>query len=387
MRAQVRWHYLLRTPQLLGQILLGGRYDFTYDLMPMRSQHMPMRKRLNLAATGLNLLHRRLKPWAWPIHIQMELTSFCNLHCPVCPTGLGKLTRPPQAMDVSFFSDVMDQVGPYLLTTSLWAWGEPLLHPQFADAVAICRKHGVLPLFSTNGQNLEDDRVTDDLLREPPYYLIAALDGLTDETNSQYRRGARLEGALHGIRRLARLKRERGQELPVLLMRFIVMKHNEHELPRVREFAVENGFDMLTIRALGLRDVGEPAHKQFVPDSEAYRAYAYRGGERVRREDYICQLAFCFPTMLADGTLVACDQDFNGTAAFGQVGRDGSFADVWFGDRAARVRREIRESLDAFSFCRICPFADRLTSECSVEAFDLRDGGKRTAMGPAPVAS
>jgi MoaA/NifB/PqqE/SkfB family radical SAM enzyme len=385
MRSRVRWRYLLRTPQLLAQILFAGRYDFTYDLMPMRSTRMSMRKRLNLLATGLNLIYRRPKPWAWPIHIQMELTSFCNLRCPVCPVGLGKLTRPPQTMDMGFFSDVMAEAGPYLLTTSLWAWGEPLLHPQFADAVAICRRYGVLPLFSTNGQNLHDDRVTDDLLREPPYYLIAALDGLTDETNSQYRRGARLEGALHGIRRLARLKRERGQELPVLLMRYIVMKHNEHELPRVREFAAENGFDMLAIRSLGLRDIGEAMHRKFVPDTEAYRAYAYQQGERVRREDYICQLAFCFPTMLADGTLVACDQDFNGTHAFGRVGADGSFGDVWFGRQAASVRHEIKRSLDTFSFCHICPFADRATSECSVAATDLRGGGERTTMGPAPA--
>jgi MoaA/NifB/PqqE/SkfB family radical SAM enzyme len=352
----------------------------------MRPGRMPMGKRLNLAATGLNLVYRRLKPWAWPIHVQMELTSFCNLRCPVCPTGLGKLTRPAQAMDMGLFSDVMEEAGPYLLTTSLWAWGEPLLHPQFADAVAITKKHGVLPLISTNGQRLDDDRVTDDLLREPPYYLITALDGLTDETNSQYRRGARLEGALHGIRRLARLKRERGQELPVLLMRFIVMKHNEHELPRVREFALENGFDMLTIRSLGLRDLSEALHREFVPSTQAYRAYAYHGDARVHRNDYICQLAFCFPTMLADGTLVACDQDYNGSHAFGRVGPDRSFADVWFGEQAAAVRGEIRKSLDTFGFCRRCPFADRSTSECSVEAFDLRGGAVRMAMGPAPAA-
>jgi hypothetical protein len=48
------------------------------------------------------------------------------------------------------------------------------------------------------------------------------------------------------------------------------------------------------------------------------------------------------------------------------------------------VRREIRQSLDTFSFCRSCPFADRPTSESSLEAYDLRTGASRIGMGAAP---
>ncbi|MHC4592243.1 MAG: radical SAM/SPASM domain-containing protein [Planctomycetota bacterium] len=256
------------------------------------------------------------------------------------------------------------------------------MHPRFADAVRTCREYGVIPLFSTNGQNLSNEQVLNDLIREPPAYLIVAIDGLTDETNTKYRAGAKLEPALQGVRQLAQMKRERGQELPVMNMRFIVMSHNEHEVPHVTRFAAENGFDMLTIRTLGLRDTGEALHQRLVPHQERFRAYQYHHGQRIRRDDFVCHLAFFFPTVLTDGTVVTCDQDFNGSQAYGRVGEDGSFADVWWSDRAAEVRRTILRSPQAYSCCGDCPFADRATSACSLEAFHFRRGaGGRHAVG------
>ena len=77
------------------------------------------------------------QPWSWPVHMQIELTNYCNLKCPVCPTGIGAINRKPLAMDVSLFEQLMDEVGQYLLTLSLWGWGESILHPQLAKILRI----------------------------------------------------------------------------------------------------------------------------------------------------------------------------------------------------------------------------------------------------------
>ena len=74
-----------------------------------------------------------------------------------------------------------EEVGPYLVTVVLWAWGEPLLHPQLPEAVRIATRHGVPVLVSTNGQNLGDQKVLEGLIRHPPTYLIVAIDGLVRE--------------------------------------------------------------------------------------------------------------------------------------------------------------------------------------------------------------
>lgn len=384
-KSSALWRYLSRAPRLLPDILVLGRYGFSFDLMPLRAEGMSVGKRLNLLVAGLNLLHRRLVPWSWPIHLQVEVVNYCNLRCPVCPVGTGALERQRMAMDLELYERLMAEVGRYLLTVPLWAWGEPLLHPRLAEMVGIARKHGVIPMVSTNGQNLDDRRVVEDLAREPPTYLIVAIDGVTRRTASLNRPGADIEAALRGVRRLADIKRRTGQQLPVLHLRTIVTRHNQDEVGEVKEFAAANGFDFMSLRALVVIGGDESAHRQRVPDVHRFRAYDYEGDARVRRRDFLCERAFCFPAVLADGTVVACDQDYNARHPLGRLGMDGTFADIWFGPKAREVRRTIRQNRESFSFCRDCPFADRPTGTCSISAYDLRGEPRRADLAATPI--
>ena len=340
--------------------------------MPVAVKGMSPAQRWNLIRAGLNLGYRRTVPWSRPLHMQVELTNFCNLRCPVCPVGNEALTRPAQAISVELFARLMDEVGEYLLTLALWAWGEPLLHPQLEELLAIARRHPAAVLLSTNGQNLNRPAVQAALRNEPPAFLIVAIDGLTDETNSVYRRGARLAPALEGARALADWKAKSGSRLPVLHFRFLAMKQNEHEIPLVREFASNNGFDMVSIRGLSVIDAPGTAHRELIPADDSLRAYGY--GERglVRRGDFVCQHAFTYPTVLADGTVVACEQDFNGGQPYGKLSEQRSFADIWFGAEAARIRKAVRDEPEQYSWCRNCPFADHKFNSCSIEGYALR---------------
>jgi radical SAM protein with 4Fe4S-binding SPASM domain len=353
----------------MWDILCRGHYSFDYDLMPVAFSGMSPRRRLNLFKAGGNLVHRRLHPWSMPLHMQFELTNYCNLRCPVCPAGIGAVSRRRLSMDAGLFERVMDEVGPYLLTASLWAWGEPVLHPRLADILRAARKHDVATLLSTNGQKLDTDAVIDAIVHEPPTYLIVAIDGLTDETNSRFRAGAKLQPALEGVRRLAEIKRRNRLQLPVLQMRYIVMKHNQHEAPDVEHFARRHGFDMLSMRTLSIIDAESPdcVHSGFVPDAAEFRAYDYEEGRRKSRTDFICQEPFWFPTVLADGTVVACEQDYNAQQALGVISERRSFHDIWFSPEAARVRKVIRDHPDTISFCRNCPYSDRSVTDVSVQ--------------------
>jgi radical SAM protein with 4Fe4S-binding SPASM domain len=367
MRTSERWSYLKRAPQLMSDILIRGRFNFTYDLMPTHTSRMPIAKRLNLLRSGMNLVHRRLRPWSWPINMTVELTNYCNLKCPVCPTGIGKLERQPKSIEPALFEHLMNEVGPYLLTATLWGWGESLLHPQLSDILRIAQNRGITTFLSTNGQNLNDEKVLEALVNYPPTFLIVALDGITDETNSLYRFGAKVDLALSGIRRLVQMRAERLSELPILHLRYIAMKHNEHELPHVQQFAAENRFDILTIRTLAIIDAPDDTHLDLIPSDESYRAYSYENNKRIIRTDFICEKAFTFPAVLADGTVVACEQEYNAQQPYGHLADGTSFADIWWSQQAAEIRRTIRNNPESFSFCRNCPFRDRPVGPMSTE--------------------
>lgn len=373
---------LVRAPKLIADVMVRGRYGFTYDRLPIQQARMSFAKRLNLLRSGGNLLYRRLHPWGMPLHMQFELVNGCNLRCPVCPTGRREVSRSARFMPPALFERVFDDVGRYLLTASLWGWGEPLLHPQLSEILAVARRHPVTTLLSTNGQRLADTGVQDALRHAPPDHLIVALDGLTDETNARFRAGARLAPALDGVRQLAAWKRETGSRLPLLQMRFIVMAHNEHEVDGLDDFAREHGFDLAVLRSLSIIDHERPDEvvRDLVPATSEWRAYDYQEQQRVHRPDFVCQNAFWFPTVFADGTVVACEQDFNAQHAIGRVDERTSFRDVWRSRQAREVRALIRDRADEISFCRNCPYADRPGSDCSLEARVLRPDADQAAL-------
>lgn len=332
-----------------------------------------MEKRFNLFKAGFNLVYRQLTPWNMPLHLQMELTNYCNLRCPVCPSGIRAVKRKPISMDVGLFERVIEEVGPYLLTVSLWGWGEPLLHPELQKILSAVRKHNIAILLSTNGQNLNDEWVIEALIHEPPTHLIVAIDGLTDETNAKFRVGAKLNPILSGVRRIAEVKEKRKQQFPILHMRFIVMKHNQHEVPQIKDFARTNHFDLLTVRTLSIIDSEstDQTHRNLVPDKLEFQPYDYRHGKRFERRDFICQEPFWFPTVFSDGTLVACEQDYNAQKSLGVISKHVSFRDLWFNRHAASVRKIIRDHPKSISFCRNCPYRDRENTDCSIDAHFL----------------
>jgi radical SAM protein with 4Fe4S-binding SPASM domain len=150
-------------------------------------------------------------------------------------------------------------------------------------------------------------------------------------------------------------------------MRYIEMKHNRHELPELDDFARRHGFDSVAVRRLYTIDSTTDAdlRESLSPVGDL----EHRGGRP--RDSFICQHPFWFPTVLADGTLVLCEQDYNAELGLGRISGDVSFQDLWRSPKAAQVRRAIRDDQDHVSFCRKCPFKELETADCSVEARDL----------------
>ena len=365
MRNELIPSYLKKVPKTLFD-LCRGQYNFDYDMMSCRCYDMPFKKRWNIITTGYNMLARNPKVPNMPVHIMVELTNYCNLRCPVCPTGTKVLKRKPQNIDVGLYAKFMDDMSDYLLTSSLWGWGESLLHPEFEEILRLSFNRGVNIILSTNGQNLNDEKIINAILRYPPAHLIVALDGITDETLSVYRQGAKLKPALEGVKGIATWRKN---GVPKLDMRYIVMSHNEHEYPELSTFARNNKFDNLTIRTLSVIDSegGIEAHSHLKPKGEKYAAYKYDGAKRVEYDGYICDSALHLPAIFSDGTLLLCCQDYDGQVKYGDLNKS-SFKELWFSERAAKMRKVVLSD-NKYKFCYNCPFKDRVVVGCTVERF------------------
>jgi len=343
--------------------LMKGEYDYIYDLLPCHSSQMPLSKKVNVVLSASNRVFHNPAVYHYPISVWVELTNYCNLQCPMCPTGKRTLLRKPMAMPLGIFEKVVNQLKDHVLLLSLWAWGEPLLHPELEDILKICYNKGMQIVISTNGQNLNKESVIHALLKYPPTYLIVALDGLTDESNSVYRVGAKLLPALEGVNEL---RHRRKGEYPILHMRTIIMKQNEKELAEIRAFAKNNKFDSYSLRSLVQIASSHEEFEKYIPESQEYRAYQYEDNKVIKNYK-VCKDLFMLPTVLANGDVVACCVDYDGKINYGNL-NDKSFRDIWFSKKATDIRKSVIEFPDN-PVCVNCPTRDCTRPITSMEYF------------------
>ncbi|MEI6450405.1 MAG: radical SAM protein, partial [Actinomycetes bacterium] len=82
------------------------------------------------------------------------LTAGCNLrcrHCYLAPAWEPGAELVQPCLDVGLFADVVRQGKELGLTAVKLTGGEPLLHPRFADIVAVAREHELRLIVETNG--------------------------------------------------------------------------------------------------------------------------------------------------------------------------------------------------------------------------------------------
>lgn len=83
--------------------------------------------------------------------IYIEITNICNLSCSFCPT----LSRAPHRMTTKEFEHILKEISPYTDYVYLHVKGEPLIHPDIEDILALCDKYHMYANITTNGTLIE----------------------------------------------------------------------------------------------------------------------------------------------------------------------------------------------------------------------------------------
>lgn len=189
------------------------------------------------------LRYRKLREF--PSSLILETTSRCNLNCRMCPRR--HMQRPAQDMDGALFGRLIEQIAEYdardaVDFVALHWFGEPLLHPQLLDLIALAgeslpnlRRRGLQRkavrglCLSTNGVLLTEERARD-LLDSPLTWLAVSVDGSTSETYEQMRVGGAFAEVVANVERLLALNARQRRELPTLAVQVIVTQTTAPEL-------------------------------------------------------------------------------------------------------------------------------------------------------------
>jgi radical SAM protein with 4Fe4S-binding SPASM domain len=332
------------------------------DRMPFEFQRVPLRKILNWILVEASILVKPERPWGWPTHAQIEPTSACNLKCVLCPVTEG-LERPQGHMELRTFKRIIDELGQHLFIIILWDWGEPFLNPSIYDMISYARTRDIGVVSSTNGHVFARGDHAEQLVHSGIDYIVFAVDGVTQATYERYRQGGDLETVTAGIKRIVEARHALQSRTPLIDLRFLVMKHNEHEIPQLEAFARSLEVDALTLRTLCTYDDGEycvtePDGRAFVPQNPNYQPFKLdpRSQSRIRRKVNPCKVLWNNPAIHHDGKVCPCTFDPHGRHVLGDLG-ESTFANVWWGADYRALRRQFRNDYQQLALCCDCTYA------------------------------
>ena len=316
---------------------------------------------LNLTNLTLGYLTSRLTRKVihrgFPFALSIEPTNCCNLHCPECPSGLKTLTRDRGYIDRDLFVKIIDQLNSSLLYLTFYFQGEPFLHPEFFEMVKYAREKNIFVSTSTNGHFLSDFNAKASIASGLDQ-LIISLDGIDQESYSLYRKGGSFDKVIEGIRKITALKKELRSKTPKVVLQFLVLKSNQHQVEQVKNLGRELGVDKVSVKSAQFYDFekGNP----LMPDPgrhSRYRKIKLNGDSFLyvlkNKLSRHCLRMWGSCVITWDGWVVPCCFDKDAIYKFGNLNQQ-SFREIWNADTYREFRQKILSSRKTIEICRNC---------------------------------
>jgi len=162
----------------------------------------------------------------FPLQIDFELNSTCQMKCGFCVHGHEKVKK--QILPFETFCRVIDEGARFgLCSIKLNYINEPLLLPSLIMYINYARSRGVLNVyFATNGLLLTE-KVSRNLIDAKVSKVMVSLDATTPETFKQMRGSDKLDVIVNNITRLIEMRGDK--DYPLVRVNFLKTKVNEHE--------------------------------------------------------------------------------------------------------------------------------------------------------------
>ncbi|HIH38289.1 SPASM domain-containing protein [Candidatus Woesearchaeota archaeon] len=294
-----------------------------------------------------------------PAKYLIESASICNLRCPTCVTGSGKLKRKKQLLSIEDYRVILKKISPYATSMTLHNWGEPLLNKDLPEMITLASSKHITTEISTNGQLLDMEWARQ-LVRSKLSYLIIALDGSTQEVYERYRKAGNVNRTIAGLHNITRAKKESGARYPLVEVQFVAMKHNLHEQKEVEWIAKRGGADFFKVKLFGMNLHHEGVQKlaeTFVPLENISRGYEKDNEGVFIQKGLIpnyCTIVNTAMTINSDGTVASCCYDEQHDFPLGNLVQQG-LKEIWYGKPYQNLRAAIRANRAAIPMCNNCP--------------------------------
>lgn len=277
-----------------------------------------------------------------PKILNLEVTNFCNLNCPIC---VAKDTREQGFLQLDFLKKIIKENQKILKNQFMWLHfnGEPLLHPQLFEITKLLKQYGIKNRLSTNATLLTEE-MSFKLMKAGLDYVVFSVDGATKETYEKIRKGANFKIVERNILNFLKIKRKYNFPTKTQIQ-FIRMKENEKE---TKDF----------IKKWQKTDINFINIKSFC--SRAWQVQELNQFEEIKKlEKRIIRRLPCFYlwetlVILWNGEVIVCCQDLLGKLKVGDLRKDTLFK-IWNNQKMQELRYKQLKGDFSMEPCNHCP--------------------------------
>ncbi|MDD5556393.1 MAG: radical SAM protein [bacterium] len=335
-------------------------------------RHATPRKIRNFLTAEAEMLLRRSRLAGLPYFIKVEPTNNCNLRCPLCPQVTGHCqVRGASApvfgtLPFELYTKLIDDLRDVLFSVLLYGQGEPFLSGDIFRMIRYARERNIGTMISTN-LNISRDGFAEEVVQSGLDFIEVSLDGADQTAYETFRVGGDFALVRDNLARIIAARRRLGLRAPLVEWKFIVMRHNEHQIDDARRMAREIGVDYLTFTPVANID---PSRKdlieRWVSTIPRYRRYDVGAGLdlRAERARKTCSWLYRSASVNCDGSISPCCYYPNfPQARFGDL-REETFRAVWNNTRfmSARAicnRRLLAQVGEQAGICYLCRRSER----------------------------
>lgn len=284
-----------------------------------------------------------------PARVWLEPTPSCNFACGYCPHGTEAET-PKGLMKMELFHKIIDELEGSVNDVNLFHRGESLIHPRLPEMVETLTRKGIKSRLHTNAGLLTEDRAKA-LVEAGLSYISFSVDGYTKDVYDKNRRGGDFDTTVANIRRFLELKKSAGKGPFTIVQVMEVGEKADGKEQRREKFRAN--FDNLPLDRFIVR-----IPHNWAGDFEEF-GKGLNGKPDIRFTP--CTFLWYSMTILYDGEVAACPQDFFCKIRVGNVAND-SIASVWNNEAMRNMRRRMKErDVEGLSPCDTCDMLTRKT--------------------------
>lgn len=310
----------------------------------------------------------------YPEIITIEVSTICNLKCPICPTGTGLLKRQGKLMKFDDFRIIWNKVKDTTKKLIIVGQGETFLNKDiyrmldyikdstshYRDTQGNLKNEPLWTYIDTNGNIPVDYKK---LLECNLDEIVFSIDGINQETYEQYRINGNFQTAVQNLKELVEARTIMRLKKPRIVYKYIVFKHTEMHIESARSLALSLGVDDFRIEPSTFKtDYGIDVFRKYVsnsPEFQRIESIDFDNNRIMPNPNHYsrhCTITHNNLYITVNGDVApCCGVDQNDMPLYGNLLTQ-SLEKVWNSKEAKLFRRQVLKDRHSHTACNNCSF-------------------------------